>query len=108
MSILQPVAQLVPGTLVSTPPSESGDFRPADLVELTVLEPTIRCFNFEAAGGGAFPFLVEVLNVGCRQPQVLQASIASTTFPRTQRSCIACALFRSSCQHSLFTTHSPI
>ena len=39
---VQPVAQLLPIALASTPASESGDFRPADLVELTVLEPTIK------------------------------------------------------------------
>ena len=33
---MQPVAQPLPIALASTPPSESGDFRPADLVELTV------------------------------------------------------------------------
>lgn len=32
----------IPSARRGTPPSESGDFRPADLVELTVLEPTIK------------------------------------------------------------------
>jgi zinc D-Ala-D-Ala dipeptidase len=39
---VRPVAELLPIALASRPPSESGDFRPADLVELTVLDPTIR------------------------------------------------------------------
>jgi D-alanyl-D-alanine dipeptidase len=38
----RPVAELLPLALASTPPSESGDFRPADLVELTALDPTIK------------------------------------------------------------------
>src|SRR5215469_12033230 len=37
-----PVAELLPVALKSTPPAESGDFRPADLVELTVLDSTIE------------------------------------------------------------------
>ena len=39
---VRPVAELLPIALASTPPSESGDFRRADLVELTALDPTIR------------------------------------------------------------------
>src|SRR5215471_7775756 len=39
---VRPVAELLPIALASTPPSQSGDFRPADLVELTVLDPTIK------------------------------------------------------------------
>ena len=39
---VRPVAELLPSALASTPPSETGDFRPADLVELTVLDPTIK------------------------------------------------------------------
>jgi len=39
---VRPVAELLPIALASTPPSEHGDFRPADLVELTALDPTIR------------------------------------------------------------------
>ena len=39
---VRPVAELLPSALASTPPSESGDFRPANLVELTVLDPTIK------------------------------------------------------------------
>jgi len=39
---VRPVAQLLPLALAATPPAESGDFRPADLVELTRLDPTIR------------------------------------------------------------------
>jgi D-alanyl-D-alanine dipeptidase len=38
----RPVAELEPIALASTPPSEKGDFRSADLVELTALDPTIR------------------------------------------------------------------
>ena len=39
---VRPVAELLPLALAATPPAESGDFRPADLVELTTLDPTIR------------------------------------------------------------------
>jgi len=39
---VRPVAELQPIALAATPPSESGEFRPADLVELTVLDPTIK------------------------------------------------------------------
>ena len=39
---VRPVAELLPIALASTPPAESGDFRPADLVELTSLDPTIK------------------------------------------------------------------
>jgi zinc D-Ala-D-Ala dipeptidase len=39
---VRPVAELLGVALASTPPSESGDFRPADLVELTALDPTIQ------------------------------------------------------------------
>lgn len=39
---VRPVAELLPIALASKPPAESGDFRPADLVELTALDPTIR------------------------------------------------------------------
>jgi D-alanyl-D-alanine dipeptidase len=39
---VRPVAELLPAALAATPPSESGDFRPADLVELIALDPTIR------------------------------------------------------------------
>ena len=39
---VRPVAELLPTALASTPPSETGDFRPADLVELTVVDPTIK------------------------------------------------------------------
>jgi D-alanyl-D-alanine dipeptidase len=39
---VRPVAELLPAALAATPPAESGDFRPADLVELTALDPTIR------------------------------------------------------------------
>src|SRR6516165_3345270 len=39
---VRPVAELTPIALASTPPSESGTFRPADLVELTVLDPAIK------------------------------------------------------------------
>ena len=39
---VRPVAELLPIALASTPPAESGDFRPAELVELTSLDPTIK------------------------------------------------------------------
>jgi zinc D-Ala-D-Ala dipeptidase len=39
---VRPVADLLPLALAATPPAESGEFRPADLVELTVLDPTIK------------------------------------------------------------------
>lgn len=39
---VRPVAELLPIALAATPPAESGKFRPADLVELTSLDPTIR------------------------------------------------------------------
>jgi zinc D-Ala-D-Ala dipeptidase len=39
---VRPIAELLPIALAATPPVERGDFRPADLVELTVLDPAIR------------------------------------------------------------------
>jgi D-alanyl-D-alanine dipeptidase len=39
---LRPVTELAAEARAATPPAESGDFRPADLVELTSLDPTIR------------------------------------------------------------------
>jgi len=39
---VRPVAELLPLALAATPPAETGDFRPADLVELTTLDPAIR------------------------------------------------------------------
>ncbi|MGO9851277.1 MAG: M15 family metallopeptidase [Steroidobacteraceae bacterium] len=39
---VRPVAELLPLALAATPPAESGEFRRADLVELTSLAPTIR------------------------------------------------------------------
>jgi zinc D-Ala-D-Ala dipeptidase len=39
---VRPIAELSPIALAATPPAEKGDFRPADLVELTVLDPTIN------------------------------------------------------------------
>ena len=39
---LRPVAQLLPLALAASPPVEPGEFRPADLVELTRLDPTIK------------------------------------------------------------------
>lgn len=39
---VRPVAELLPLALAATPPREQVEFRPADLVELTVLDPTIR------------------------------------------------------------------
>jgi len=39
---VRPITQLLPIALAATPPAESGDFRAADLVELTALDPTIK------------------------------------------------------------------
>jgi zinc D-Ala-D-Ala dipeptidase len=39
---IEPVADLMPAARAATPPHESGEFRPADLIELTKLDPTIR------------------------------------------------------------------
>lgn len=39
---VRPVADLLPLALAATPPVEPGEFRPADLVELTSLDPTIK------------------------------------------------------------------
>ena len=39
---VRPVAELLPIALAATPPVEHGEFRPADLVELTSLDPTIK------------------------------------------------------------------
>ena len=39
---VRPVAELLPLALAATPPAQSGAFRPADLVELTSLDPSIR------------------------------------------------------------------
>src|SRR3979490_3030233 len=37
-----PVAELLPLALAASPPVEQGEFRPADLVELATLDPTIK------------------------------------------------------------------
>jgi D-alanyl-D-alanine dipeptidase len=39
---VRPVAELLPLALAATPPVEQGQFRPADLVELTTLDATIK------------------------------------------------------------------
>jgi D-alanyl-D-alanine dipeptidase len=39
---LRPVAELRAAALAATPPAEPGPFRPADLVDLTTLDPTLR------------------------------------------------------------------
>ncbi len=39
---VRPVAELLPIALAATPPVEQGEFRPADLVELATLDPTIK------------------------------------------------------------------
>jgi zinc D-Ala-D-Ala dipeptidase len=39
---VRPVAELLPIALAATPPQEQGEFRAADLVELTTLEPSIK------------------------------------------------------------------
>jgi D-alanyl-D-alanine dipeptidase len=42
ISPVRPVAELMKEALAAQPPRETGDFLPADLVELTKLDPTIR------------------------------------------------------------------
>jgi D-alanyl-D-alanine dipeptidase len=42
VTAVRPIAELRPIALASGPPSESGTFRPSDLVELTTLDPTIK------------------------------------------------------------------
>jgi zinc D-Ala-D-Ala dipeptidase len=42
ITAVRPVAELLPLALAASPPVESGEFRPADLVELTRLDPTIK------------------------------------------------------------------
>jgi len=39
---LRPVPTLIKDALTASPPNESGDFLPSDLVELTKLDPTIK------------------------------------------------------------------
>jgi D-alanyl-D-alanine dipeptidase len=39
---VRPVAELLPIALAAIPPVEQGEFKPADLVELTTLDPTIK------------------------------------------------------------------
>jgi D-alanyl-D-alanine dipeptidase len=39
---VRPVAELLPLALAATPPTEPGEFRPADLVEVTSLDSTIK------------------------------------------------------------------
>ena len=39
---VRPIAELLPAALDAKPPAEPGEFRPADLVELTSLDPTIK------------------------------------------------------------------
>src|SRR4051812_35472342 len=39
---LRPVAELRAEALNASPPKETGDFRPTDLVELVKLDPTIK------------------------------------------------------------------
>ena len=39
---LRPVAELLQAAMTETPPKEAGDFRPAELVELARLDPTIH------------------------------------------------------------------
>jgi zinc D-Ala-D-Ala dipeptidase len=39
---VRPVADLMPIALAAQPPVETGEFRPADLVELTTLDPSIK------------------------------------------------------------------
>ncbi|MBV8974340.1 MAG: M15 family metallopeptidase [Sinobacteraceae bacterium] len=39
---VRPVPELLPIALAATPPAESGEFKPAELIELTALDPTIK------------------------------------------------------------------
>jgi len=39
---VRPVAELLPSALVATPPTEPGEFRKTDMVELVALDPTIK------------------------------------------------------------------
>jgi zinc D-Ala-D-Ala dipeptidase len=39
---VRPIAELLPLALAATPPVEAGEFRAADLVELTALDPAIK------------------------------------------------------------------
>jgi zinc D-Ala-D-Ala dipeptidase len=39
---VRPIAELLPLALAATPPVETGEFRAADLVELTTLDPSIK------------------------------------------------------------------
>lgn len=39
---IRPVAELLPAALAATPPTEAGEFRPSDLVELVTLDPSIK------------------------------------------------------------------
>src|SRR5215470_2935463 len=39
---VRPVRELLPIALAAKPPTESGEFRQSDLVELTSLDPTIK------------------------------------------------------------------
>jgi len=39
---VRPVAELLPLALAASPPLEQGEFRPADLVELVTLDPSIK------------------------------------------------------------------
>src|SRR5204862_7606416 len=39
---VRPVAELLPEALAAKPPEETGEFRPAELVELVKLEPGIK------------------------------------------------------------------
>lgn len=50
---VRPVAELLPIALAATPPTESGHFRPSELVELTALDPAIR-LDIRYAGSNNF------------------------------------------------------
>lgn len=39
---IRPISELLPAALAATPPVEQGTFRPAELVELTTLDPTLK------------------------------------------------------------------
>jgi len=80
---VRPVTELLPIALASTPPSENGDFRPADLVELTALDPTIRLDIRYATSGN---FLGTPLY---SQPRAFMQRPAAEALVRVQRSLAA-------------------
>src|SRR4030088_2860081 len=78
---VRPVAELLPLALAASPPVEPGEFRPADLVELTRLDPTIQ-IDIPSRAQGNFP-----------RPAAVQpgASLPATTRRRSRDARTACA-----------------